>query len=123
MTITLEGEMRESTAYLEMDESDSEPPPPELKLALAVVNAALFDMRTGARPIRKYEVRTLHSFHEMKGEEAKRFLLETLNEEDNLWGQVLREYGMRPLTPVRLAYLMRYKPRKGGRGSLEEVAR
>lgn len=99
--------------HLEMEDPGHEPPMPELKLALAVVCAALFDCRRGGRRQYAYERHTQRNYHEIQADEARDFLLRRLNEDDNHWGQMLRYYGMKPLTPARLALLVRERPKKG----------
>lgn len=98
---------------IEMDDLGHEPPMPELKLALAVVCNALFDCRRGVRRKYTHERQTSRNYHERQSDEARDFLLIRLNEEQNIWGQILRHYGLRPLTPARLALLVRERPTRG----------
>lgn len=100
---------------IEMEDPGHEPPMPELKLALAVVCAALFDCRRGIRKKYKYEKQTLRNYHEIKADEARDFLLHRLNEPGNIFGEILRYYGMRPLTEERLALLARLRPTRSKR--------
>lgn len=83
---------------------------PELKLALAVVCAALFDCRRGSRKTYKYEKQALRNYHELIADEARDFLLRRLNDPENLFGEILRYYGMSPLTKERIASLVRLRP-------------
>lgn len=98
---------------MDMDDIGHEPPMPELKLSLAVVCAALFDCRRGGRRKYAHERQTIRNYHERQSDEARVFLLKSLNEDDNIWGQILRCYGMKPLTAARLAFLVRERPKKG----------
>lgn len=109
--------------HLEMEDPGHEPPMPELKLALAVVCAALFDCRRGLRKKYRYEKQTLRNYHEIKADEARDFLLHGLQEPGNVWGEILRHYGMRPLTPARLTHLLRCRPKKGRHSSVKSVER
>ena len=94
-------------------EEEFEPPPREFGLAVAVVARALHDLKAGYRGKRYYEAVSAHVMIGKSAEDAKDFLLRRLNEEDNHWGQILRHYGMRPLTTARLSSLMRKKVKIG----------
>ena len=98
---------------IEMEESAHEPPMPELKLALAIVRVALFDCRCGSRKQYRYESDSIRNYHETKADDARDFLLNRLNEEDNRWGQILKVYGYRPLTEARIAQIVRVRPKRG----------
>ena len=82
---------------------------PELALALAVVETALHDLGQPARlRARLHDQSTLdRAMREYM--DARAFLLVRLNEEGNVWGNILRLYGYIPLTPGRLAHVKRTK--------------
>lgn len=80
---------------------------PEAALALEVVCVAIHDIHRGSK--RRY-VRESDQAYAVRHEDAcdaQDFLLRRINEDDNCWGAVLRQWGMRPLTQDRLAWLVR----------------
>jgi hypothetical protein len=80
---------------------------PELSLALAVVCAAIVDIHRGSRRRFVRESDAGYAIRKQEARDAEDFLLHRLNEDDNCWGRVLRQCGMKPLTPERVAYLVR----------------
>lgn len=81
----------------------------ELSLSLAVVCTAIVDIHRGSRKRFVRESDARYAERKADGKDAEDFLLNRLNEDDNHWGQVLRQCGMRPLTAERLAQLVRHR--------------
>lgn len=79
----------------------------ELSLSLAVVCTAIVDIHRGGRKRFARESDARYIERKRDGRDAEDFLLIRLNEEDNHWGRVLRQCGMRPLTKERVAHLVR----------------
>lgn len=79
----------------------------EVGLALSVVCTAIIDIRRGARRLYVRESYEGYMTRKRDAVDAEDFLLNRMNEEDNCWGAVLRQWGMRPLTRERLAWLVR----------------
>lgn len=84
---------------------------PELALCLAIVEAAIYDVRRRRRGRRAYEDESLFCYYGMLSSDAKDFLLNRINDEDNIWGSCLREHGMRQMTKARLAQVVKRKPK------------
>lgn len=79
----------------------------ETRLALAVVCTAVNDIHRGSR--RRYVRESNEGYAQRKHDavDAEHFLLRRINQEGDCWGDVLRQWGMKPLTRERLAHLVR----------------
>lgn len=77
---------------------------PILALAIAVTKQAIADVAINWR---YRHVKDRLATRQRHADEAMTFLLEELNDPENLWGGILRHYGLRPLTRARVTKLAR----------------
>lgn len=88
-----------------VDGEESEVPVRELGLALAVVEQALRDIANAGWRL-TYKCRRSGDAERDRraAEDAREFLLVRLWEDGNLWGELLRCYGVQPMTVARLCH-------------------
>ncbi len=86
-----------------------------VRLALAVVEQALDDMRRATKRKTEKEPDLQYQYRIQDGEEARHFLLEELWRHGNVWGDVLRSCGVIGLDKRRVAKLVR-EAHEGGKG-------